>query len=583
MQPSNTQGIAGLAPQGGAPNPNSSSPMAAVGSVEDRVAAYRGNPEPLQQRYAMSQDLLDLLALQKIKSEKENAARHMQLQMQQQQAAQGLPAMTIAQQREKEVMDLTKDELAQQRAQTANQQVGEQEARMQEMMGGIAAAPGAQNAAEPKAMASGGIVTFSGGGTIKGESELDIAKERARNAYNKLMGFGQVQRSKDPSGFTSAKKDYEEADAELQRAQDIYEKELAKIGINRPGGKPGEFRELMVGKPPPAPAKTPATAPAAEKSVGKPKVAAPPLPPGLGGEKGLPPAQGGPLPPSMPSGTSGTPTAGAPVQKSDFEKVVEGGITSGINIDPNAERDAQAKWAQGIMALTPEQRAVYQQGIAEREQMYKEQYDPKRQAEEKLRRFLLGAGGRRWGVLGGGAQASMDYEAQQNAQRIKDFEDLQKAREAPIGIERSGIPSLLNLGSSAYQSAQNVRERAIGSGATYTIGRENAENRRQQNELRQQIEKISEEAKKEKDPLKAMEMTARVKKLHMETINDEYDRGVKALFPSGLIPDKIPEDKVELLKKLRETRDRSIALLEEKLGLSTTGGAKDDITKYKNR
>ena len=82
MQAPNAQGIMGLMSQGRAPqgapqqmpSPMKASPMAGLGSVEDRVAAYRGNPAPLQQRYQMSQDLLDLLALQKIKSEKDAAA-----------------------------------------------------------------------------------------------------------------------------------------------------------------------------------------------------------------------------------------------------------------------------------------------------------------------------------------------------------------------------------------------------------------------------------------------------------------------------------------------------------------------------
>ena len=67
MQAPNAQGLAGLMSQGRAPqqpqqqmpSPMKASPMASLGSVEDRVAAYRGNPAPLQQRYAMSQDLLD--------------------------------------------------------------------------------------------------------------------------------------------------------------------------------------------------------------------------------------------------------------------------------------------------------------------------------------------------------------------------------------------------------------------------------------------------------------------------------------------------------------------------------------------
>ena len=48
--------------------------------VQDRVDAFRGNPGALQQRYSMSQNLLDLLALQKkpvedrLRQEKQNLA-----------------------------------------------------------------------------------------------------------------------------------------------------------------------------------------------------------------------------------------------------------------------------------------------------------------------------------------------------------------------------------------------------------------------------------------------------------------------------------------------------------------------------
>ncbi|NBX71626.1 hypothetical protein EBQ91_01745, partial [bacterium] len=130
--------------------------------VSARVAAYRGNPEALQQRYAMSQELIDLLALQKIKSEKEAAARQMQMQMAQQQAANGQAPTTIAEQREKEVMDLTKQELVGQRADLLNQEQKERQKNLDDMMKGVAAAPGAQMAAQPQAMAAGGIVAFAG-------------------------------------------------------------------------------------------------------------------------------------------------------------------------------------------------------------------------------------------------------------------------------------------------------------------------------------------------------------------------------------------------------------------------------------
>lgn len=159
------------------PSPQSGGPMAGLGSVEDRVAAYRGNPAPLQQRYAMSQDLLDLLALQKIKSEKENAARQMQMQMAQQQAAQGGEPPTIAQQRENEVRDLTKRELAQQVGGVNNQRFQAQQQGMQKLMQGIARAPGAQAAAQPRMMATGGIVAFAGPeGSYVGEAFRDFLR-----------------------------------------------------------------------------------------------------------------------------------------------------------------------------------------------------------------------------------------------------------------------------------------------------------------------------------------------------------------------------------------------------------------------
>ena len=66
--------------------------------IQNRMDAYRGNPQALMQRYAQSQQLIDLLALQKLKSEKEAAARQMQM---------GAPGQmpTVAQQREQQVLD----------------------------------------------------------------------------------------------------------------------------------------------------------------------------------------------------------------------------------------------------------------------------------------------------------------------------------------------------------------------------------------------------------------------------------------------------------------------------------------------
>ena len=151
------------------------------GDVQDRMDAYRGNPQALMQRYSQTQELVDLLALQKLKSEKEAAARQMQMQLE----SAGLP--TVAQQREQEVLDLTKKEVAQQAGVGAQQQLQRQQEAMKTLMqqagapqiqtppatpqpnqppmrpAGITNLP-APNMMPPKAMAGGGIVAFQAGG-----------------------------------------------------------------------------------------------------------------------------------------------------------------------------------------------------------------------------------------------------------------------------------------------------------------------------------------------------------------------------------------------------------------------------------
>jgi hypothetical protein len=142
-------------------------------SVNDRVDAYRGNPQGLMQKYSQSQNLIDLLALQKLKDEKTAAIREMQLKM----AQSGKPP-TIGEQREQEVLALTKDEVAREHADLQGQGQQQQVQQMQQAIGqGIAQQAPAQqarpqqaglpsmpapNVMPPKAMAAGGIVHFDG-------------------------------------------------------------------------------------------------------------------------------------------------------------------------------------------------------------------------------------------------------------------------------------------------------------------------------------------------------------------------------------------------------------------------------------
>lgn len=485
MQAPNAQGIMGLmaqgktqqppqpqgqAPQGGMPSPAKSSPMAGLGSVEDRVSAYRGNPAPLQQRYAMGQDLLDLLALQKIKSEKESAARQMQLSMGQQAAAQGMDPPTIAEQREKEVQELTKNELAQQRGDTAGQQVQQQQQNLQQAMsGGIASAPGAATAAQPKMMATGGIVAFQEGG-----STLDAARARRRAAYDAVYKFGSRQRQQNPEGFQSAQEELQAAEAALTDAQKAYETEMSATGLDRPAtrredlGAAARFQRAEA-QPLPAPV-APVAAPAAVPTP-TPTAPAAPVAPAAAPPRPAPPrpapmpgatSEAGPAPQQAMPGLGGLPGVAKPPgleesQRQDYSR------------DPEAAQMAQEERIRKAYALSPEQRAVYEQGIAQRQKMFDETYDPQRMREERISKALMGAGGRRYGVLAGAAQAGLGAAEQQRAARLKDFEGMQRAREGLVGIEREGIKPGIEGGLKALEQARVSRSEGQ-RGATSVYG-----------------------------------------------------------------------------------------------------------------
>lgn len=141
--------------------------------IQQKVDAYRGKPEALQQRYAQNKQLIDLLALQKLKSEKDAAARDMAMQMQQQPS-------TIKQQLESEMVQRTKDDMAKQLGGIMQKKQADQQKRASQM--GIAANP-APNMAGMN-MASGGIVGYAAGDLVDAE-DASLAGERRRR-YEEL-------------------------------------------------------------------------------------------------------------------------------------------------------------------------------------------------------------------------------------------------------------------------------------------------------------------------------------------------------------------------------------------------------------
>tara|TARA_R110002020_G_scaffold238453_2_gene450962 strand:+ start:75 stop:2000 length:1926 start_codon:yes stop_codon:yes gene_type:complete len=144
--------------------------------IDQRIDAYRSNPEQLQQRYAQNKELVDLLALQKLKSEKDAVARDMQMKMQQQ-------PQTIRQQRESEMLQRTKDDMVKQTSGILAKKQGDQQKRLRKLtsgkptamnrpsatqsgIAGLTGMPGMPKRPMPKRLAGGGIVGFAPGGKV---------------------------------------------------------------------------------------------------------------------------------------------------------------------------------------------------------------------------------------------------------------------------------------------------------------------------------------------------------------------------------------------------------------------------------
>ena len=211
-----------------------------AGEIQRKKEAYQGNPQALQQQYQQSQQLVDLLALQQLKSEKEAAARQMQMQMQQNPA-------TIAQQREQEVLGMIKQEQGRKLGDVAKRTAGTlgqinqraQQNVQRTAKQGLPAMSGSQ-------MAAGGIVGFNRGQRVKAEEEYEPTEEEIQ-AYidsqpRKPRRGGQQGGPSRLKAINALKE---------QKAEEEKRARLSRIK----GGRTGQ-------RTPPAPAQTTTTPPA---------------------------------------------------------------------------------------------------------------------------------------------------------------------------------------------------------------------------------------------------------------------------------------------------------------------------------
>jgi len=170
--------------------------------VNDRVDTYSGNEQALQQRYAQNQDLMDLLALQKLKSQQEAAGREMQMQ------AQNNPD-TIKQQMEAEMVKRNKDELLQRVGPTMQRQAAREQKQMQEApqraqqaQQGLASLQQQMQQQPPQQFSDGGQVAGEGIPQSVGPEEevARIVKRFKDEGFTKEQALERVQQALSSQG-----------------------------------------------------------------------------------------------------------------------------------------------------------------------------------------------------------------------------------------------------------------------------------------------------------------------------------------------------------------------------------------------
>jgi hypothetical protein len=504
--------------------------------IQQRVDAYRDNPQQLMQRYQQNQELIDLLAMQKLKSEKDAAAREIQMQMQ-------TTPQTVKQQREAELLGRTKDEMVQQTSGIMQERQKRQQQNMQRTANqGLPQLP----AGNMQRMAGGGIVAFARGG-------LNDVDARLRQLIEAALELGES-----PEALAERLRDNPNALAILRSMQSQQVDRQASMGE-----RPEEA--LSLPKPSTRPLSAPVTpGPSIDttdlasllgpKETARPEEAMaeqrPLTSPRLASEAGM---MSGPL------ATPSTPKEGGlasmlPERKPSMQRTEQRGMgtrgdgepdgivqaVSSLFDDTGDRAPTRREISEGVSAprtapqttpaatpavpelatQTAPQPATRQQQMdqlqeidtsglaglkkaslspresyeANRSVLSKEllrQQDPEKLRKERLRDFLIGAGGRSsfGSVMAGGAAASANRQAQQEAQKLQGIGSLMGVDEklmtmdydqAKLATEERSAEALeslrtmqsdtqrLNVVGGLYQDARDTFEAALMQNPEYT-------------------------------------------------------------------------------------------------------------------
>lgn len=470
---------------------------AGLGTVQDRVDAYRSNPQALQQQYAVSQDMLDLLALQQIKSEKDAAMRQMQLQMAQQSPQQP----TVKDQLEGQVMEMTKQDLAKQTGMVGQQQEQQKQQAMQQLMSGIARAPGAANVM-PARMAGGGIIAFQNRGEVpddwkealmrRGVPASYIAELQARGfdratiEMNARMDYPEVAQTAAvpmPSVMPGMDKRMDVRPSAVTARPEVPSD---TPGVNREAWMAKAGLEKNIDRPAAIPQTPVQETPAMQTGIAGVGIRAPQMPsapespmlsalgdrfkerevagPGVRLPQAQPAPQG--QPESALGGRFQAPGI-AGLSREQYGQRLQDINLRRLTEDPAAAEVARRKEAEEYMReALAKQRGVKEQGIEALRASMAERFDPELQRRENIKQFLLSARGRGFGdVMGSAARGSISYQQQQAEQQRASQAALQKMQEDLAGIDVTQRGKYFDVGAAERKAIQEQQAEAGRSGA----------------------------------------------------------------------------------------------------------------------
>jgi hypothetical protein len=471
--------------------------MAIDQEIQSKVDAYRGNPQQLMQRYQQNQQLVDLLALQKLKSEKEAAAREMQMQMQQQPG-------TIAQQREAELLDMTKQEMMQQTQGVLQQRQAQQQQNMQQVaqqgLGALAqqgpapaqrAPQGAPQGQPMPRMAGGGIVSFQPGGAVNSSmihipsglrySEMSPQQLQAlTNAGDRLAAEvlaqqytaprrapgadltvpGRDNRRRGSGSATSlnifsAIEDILGGDGTASTGRDKYDSRASapEIAVDAPTiGQPeiDQAPTLPTADTPPITAQRPAL----PTTDGIAAIAQPAAPATAQGAVSTAPAT-----PASGSTGGGLPSLGG----GGADAAMQRGFATADAYTGRAEKAGR-----------------YADMESELRALDAEQYDPRQERRDQLLAFLAGtANTTNFGsTMAGGTLASLNMRKQQQTDRRQRLRDIFDMAERGMTLDTTLANGGLQLGQTMYSEAMANQRAALSASTSMDIAELQAEVRR---------------------------------------------------------------------------------------------------------